>query len=1454
MEHKYYPLTHVQKSIWSSEQLFPGTSMSNVAGTMRILANVDFELLEQAVNLFIKENDAARLHITEIDGEPLQYVVDYQYKKLDFFDFAGNINDLFKWDEKQAKFPMTLLDTDLYYVALVRINDNDGGIFVRVHHLIADAWTMVLMGNQFIENYNDLKEGTYLADRTRPSFIDYISSEEKYFESKRFDNDRQYWSGKFANWQEATVIKSRKEKTGLTKARRKTQIIPQKLTQKIREYCQQNKVSEFSLFMAGFAMYINRVTGKEDLVLGSTFLNRVNAVERETVGMFANIAVPMRFNLRDDMDFNTFVEQVCKETLGALKHQKYPFDLILKEVREKNKTAVSLFDIVLTYQNSKFIKLSNSDQYITRWHFNGYQIESLIINLNDRESDGRLIVDYDYSTDLFYATEIDFIHQHIINVLWHALDNPQKKICNLEMLSEKEKQKILNRFNDTAADFPHDKTIQQLFAEQVEKTPDSTTIMFGEQSLTYRELNEKANALANILRGKGVRNDSVVALMLDRSVEMIIGIMGILKAGGAYLPVNPMYPEERIRYVLEDCGAGIMLINNEIKTASFYQLEVINLSDASLYTGDNSEPAYISSARDLAYIIYTSGSTGKPKGVMNEHRSLVNRLHWMQKKYPLDQDSVILQKTPFSFDVSVWEILWWSIVGAKVCLLEPGGEKDPRAIIEAIKKYRVTTMHFVPSMLAMFLKFLESYDHIDDLSSLQQVFSSGEALSLRQTEKFNQLLNNAFGTRLANLYGPTEAAIDVSSFDCSPRVELNTVPIGKPIDNIKLYILDKHLNMVPIGIAGELFIGGIGLARGYINNLQLTAEKFIPNPFDDNDRLYRTGDLARWYAEGDIEYLGRIDFQVKIRGFRIELGEVENKLLLHPEIKEAVVTGIEQDDKKYLCAYYIGNSEVSSRNLKHFLLNDLPEYMIPSYFVRVQSLPLSANGKLDKKMLPLPSGGDSEAVYAPPRNEIEKKLVAAFEEALFTNITEKRAVGIDDNLFDLGADSLLVLVIYSKIYGYNWGLTANDFYSYPTVRELAEKIQGQIEEKPADELVLSNVATVEWPEDSIDMLTTREINNVLLTGATGFLGVHILSELLESSQSVVYCLVRGENQQAAEARLIKMLSIYFGNKYLTYLGKRVICLNGDITLSKLGLTADRYEILGRSIDCIIHSAAMVKYFGDYTRIEQVNVKGTREVVDFALRYNIKLNHISTVSVTGDYLVDNAVDGEFTERNFYVGQDVYGNIYVRSKFEAENCLLKATEKGLRATIFRMGNLTGRYSDGFFQQNIADNAFYSAIGSVVNTGIISEGILAEQIELTPIDCAARAIVKIAATNEADGRIFHIFNNKMLSVGHLLEMFRSINIAIRPMNNTQIEKLLKQEFKSKNKRDPMQGMLVYLNDTGDLAHRATLDIKADFTVDYLAKAGFVWPQIDQVYLSKVLEYMRSVNFLPAAVGRIV
>ncbi len=1442
---KYFPLTHSQKSIWYSEKLFPDTSMGNIAATLRISSNVDYSLLEQAINIYLKKNDAVRIRISEIAGEPRQFVSEYSYRKFDLIDFNNESYELFKWDEKQTRTPMKIIESDLFSFVLIKINDHDGGFFVKFHHLISDAWTMSLLGNYVMEYYTALKNGDTISDEKKPSFMDYIENN-TYSDSNRFQKDKIYWEEKFETWQEVTALKSRKTGNVSTKARRKTLLIPQKLTAKIHEYCSQQGVSEFSLFLAAISMYINRVTTKEDLVFGTTFLNRSNAKEKDTAGMFANVAVPLRFFIKDEMNFNDFVESVSKEITTVLRHQKYPYDLLLKEVREKKGTKDNLFDIVLTYQNSKFTKDQDFEKYITRWHFNGHQLESLIINLNDRENDGRLIIDYDYMTDLFYATEIEFIHNHLISLLWHALDNPVKNISNLEILSEKEKQKILFKFNDTHADFPMEKTVQQLFEEQVIRTPDNKAVLFRNESLTYRELNEKSNQLAKALREKGVKPDSIVGIMLDRSLEMIISIFAILKAGGAYLPIDPKNPQDRIKYMLDDCGSRILLttsVQGLKSDLSYLGVDILNLSDETIYSGDTSNPKHVNISTDLAYVIYTSGSTGNPKGVMIEHRSLVNRINWMQKKYPIDENSVILQKTTYTFDVSVWELIWWSFIGGKVCMLEPEGEKDPVVIIETIIKYDVTTIHFVPSMLSIFLHYLENYRDIEALSSLKQVFASGEALNLQQVEKFNKFLNATNGTELYNLYGPTEAAIDVTSFDCSPKVDLNAVPIGKPIDNTKLYILDKHYNLLPIGIPGELFIGGVGVARGYINKPELTQEKFIQNPYVPEEKLYRTGDLVRWYSQGDIEYLGRIDHQIKIRGFRIELGEIENKLLDHPQIRETVVIGIEENDKKYLCAYYVSEVDIPIRELKRFLSTSLPEYMVPSFLLRMDALPLSVNGKLDRKDLPLPiiSSSEVQSEYAPPRNSLEQELVKIIQDVL-----EIETIGIDDSLFDLGGDSLTVMMVFSRIYDRNWGLTAADFYAYPTIRELSDKISGTV--KSNNDIKFDDIEVMELRPEAESVGEFYKIDNVLLTGATGFLGIHILSELIETTESSIYCLVRGESQLLAEDRLKQTLSFYFGSRYYRLLGKRIFAIKGDVSVKNLGMSQAEYQSLGHKIDTVVHSAAMVKYYGDYGQVEKVNVFGTEVIVDFAQSFDVKLNHISTVSVTGNYLVDNPIDSSFSEEDLYIGQNYLGNIYVRSKFEAENIVLKAVKQGLKATIFRMGNLTGRYHDGHFQQNIGDNAFYSVIKSIVELGAISEDLLTEEIEFSPVDFCAKAVTGILKTTESDNRIFHIFNHKTISIKQLISIFSNLGIKIKVLNQKAMDILVKESSNDKTKSLALLGIMVYLKETGELAYSPTINISSNLSVKYLIMLGFEWPEVDRTYMSKILDYLTKTNFLSA------
>ncbi len=1432
-----YPLTHPQTGIWHMEKLYPSVSMGNICATLRVLTAVDYGLLERAVNLVLEKNDALRLRVVEENGQALQYVANYSYQKLEFFDFSEDINALYRWDEVQTAVPFEVVDSELCYFALVKVGATDGGVYMKMHHLICDAWSIILCGNQIIDYYTKLKAGVPVPAGNKPSFLDAIGQEQRYKESGRFGKDRQFWLEKFADWQEATVLKNRKTGPISTVARRKTLLLPQKLCHKIREHCGQNNVSEFSLFIAAVAMYINRVAGREDVTIGTTLLNRANATEKDTMGMFASIAVPLRLHITDDMNLEGFLQSISKEILGILRHQKYPYDMLLSDVRERLGTTDNLFDIVVSYQNTKLVKSDALDERLSRWHFNGHQIESLIINLNDRDQSGRLIVDYDYLADMFYATEIEFIHQHLITLLWHALDNPVKPIAKLEMISELEKKKILHTFNQTQAAFPAHKTVHQIFEEQVARTPDEPALYCGEEILTYRQLNEKANRLAHTLRQGGLAPDGVVGLMVYRSAEMVIGILGTLKAGGAYLPLDPLGPPDRAAFMLSNCNANVLLVHNPTKHLPQAEIKTLNLDEEACYSGNTANPDPVAAPENLAYIIYTSGSTGNPKGVMLEHRGLVNRIHWMQKKYPLDADSVILQKTPYTFDVSVWEFTWWFFVGAKVCMLQPGGEKDPAAMIDAIRRYRVTTMHFVPSMLGIFLEFLEEYKEFSALASLKQVFASGEALNLVQVAKFNRFLYGANGTELYNLYGPTEASIDVSYFDCSPAVTLKSVPIGKPIDNISLYILDKHLTLLPIGIPGELCIGGIGLARGYMNNPALTQEKFVPNPYVPGELLYKTGDLARWYAQGDIEYLGRLDHQLKIRGFRIELGEIEHRLMKYAGIREAIAVGLDEDGKKVLCAYYTGDAEVSVLKLKRFLGKTLPEYMVPSYYVHLKTLPLSSNGKVDRKALSAPQRcANNEVEYAPPRHETDQKLADVYAKVL-----KRPQVGIDDSLFDLGADSLNVIQIYAQLYHFGWKISTADFYHYPTIREMSDWILGGATAAEAE--ALQEIEAPDWTCGEIpEIIEQASCNGLFLTGGTGFLGIHILAELLESGDMVVYCLVRGANQQDAENRLLKLLHFYFGTKYDALLGVRIQVVNGDIAKERFGLSAAAYAALGKAVDTVIHSAAAVQFLGSYEQISRINVGGTRETAMFALAHHCRLFHISTISVTGNYLVHNTSGGEYTENDFYAGQNYMGNPYVRSKFEAENLIFQMVrQEGLQAAICRMGNLTSRLEDGVFQANVGDNGFYTALRSVLSTGTVAPGLLHEEIEFSPVDLAARAIVRIASAKSSVRHSFHVFNPRYVPVHELMEMLRAVGTDIQLGGTPGEDAPVLFDVSAQN-----PGIGIYLNEKGEIAFPATFCVNADWTTAYLYALGFAWPETDEAYLAALLGYLKQTGFL--------
>jgi amino acid adenylation domain-containing protein len=686
----------------------------------------------------------------------------------------------------------------------------------------------------------------------------------------------------------------------------------------------------------------------------------------------------------------------------------------------------------------------------------------------------QLALKFMYDTERFDTAAVARLAGHFRTLLESMVADPQQRLADLALLTAAERQQILVEWNATQKAYPRNQYLHTIIEAQVEYTPDAVAVVFEDAHLTYRELNRRANQFAHHLRGLGVGPDTLVGISMERSLEMVIGLLGILKAGGAYVPLDPAYPRERLAFMLEDSCTPILLtqrhLGESLPTSAGARHLICLDADWPLIAGESAEnPTSTVGPDNLAYMIYTSGSTGKPKGAMNTHGAICNRLLWMQDAYQLTPSDRVLQKTPFSFDVSVWEFFWPLMIGARLVVARPGGHQDSAYLVRLIAEQRITTLHFVPSMLQVFLEERE----LERCACLKRVICSGEALPFDLQERFFARLS----AELHNLYGPTEAAVDVTYWACKPESGLQIVPIGRPIANTQMYILDARLQPVPIGVAGELHIGGVGLARGYHNRPELTDEKFIFADFGIEildfglgdviqnrkskieNRLYKTGDLARYLPDGNIEYLGRIDHQVKLRGFRIELGEIEVVLRQHPAVADAVVA-VREDvpGDKRLVAYVVpgdwrleirdfGHNNLQSpisnldHDLRDFLKQRLPEYMIPSAFVAIQAVPLSPNGKADRRALPAPETPRPQlnAAYAPPQTQVERMIAAIWQEALHVD-----EVGLHDNFFDLGGHSLLVARVYSKLREAGaTNISMLDLFQYPTVNALARYLSQQ---------------------------------------------------------------------------------------------------------------------------------------------------------------------------------------------------------------------------------------------------------------------------------------------------------------------------------------------------------------------------------------------------------------------------
>ncbi len=1046
-----FPLTWPQNSIWVLERLNPGTGICNVAATMRIEEDLDYDCMNEAVNCMLRRNAGFHLRMREEGGRPVQYFAPCERYEMPVVDFRkAGVEKLYAWDDEQTRIPFDLYDHDLFAFALVRIAPGVTGFYVRCHHTIADAWSMVQIANEMVEYYHLLKIGQPLPEEPNPSYLDYIRSEEDYFSSPRCAADRAFWLDRYVRPPEPTALKALPTgRLGLD-ARRRTFILPDKLVRRIKAHCAEHKTSVFALFYSALAIYANRVRDAEDIVFGTPVLNRANFREKKTIGMFIS-TVPLRTRIDGEQSFQEFARTVDSEWFSVLKHQKYPYDLLLKDIREKRKDVDRLFDVAISYQNAKMVKEGELPREESRWHFNGYQVEPLYLHINDREDDGRLVLNYDYRTDLFYAKEIDFLHEHVIQLLWHALDNPARKVSEIHMLGEKERAKVLDAFNATDALYPRNATIGQLFAAQVARRPDAPALVHGSRTMSYRELDAKANRLANLLRARGVTRETLVALLLPRSAELVVGILGVVKAGGAYVPIDPEIPAERIETILSDCRAPVLVSCADYLSAlacppagTRADIDLFDLLDVplreeaaahglALSDASDAPPLVVNQPDDLLYVIYTSGTTGAPKGAQIEHRNVVRLLFNDRFAFDFGPDDRWSLFHSYSFDFSVWEMYGALLYGGTLVVVTKDVARDPDRFLDLLARERITVLNQTP---AAFYNLVDAVVRDPGKAlSVRTVVFGGDALKPMLLKPFRALYPKA---KLVNMYGITETTVHVTYLELTDAdLEKNVSNIGRPIPGMRCYILDRKLNPQPIGVPGELCVAGDGVGRGYLGNPDLTARKFVPDPFRPGGLLYRSGDLARFYPQGDMEYLGRIDTQVKIRGHRLELGEIESTMLRFDRVSKAAVAALPAEGGgNRLVAYYVPSAPFDASELRAFLARTLPDYMLPSAFVPLDGIPLNGNGKVDRARLPAPDASTAAAAttapYVEPRSELEASIARIWCEAL-----KLPRIGIHDDFFEAGGDSLSAVVAISRM-----GKRASfgDLYRNPTVALLADAI------------------------------------------------------------------------------------------------------------------------------------------------------------------------------------------------------------------------------------------------------------------------------------------------------------------------------------------------------------------------------------------------------------------------------
>ncbi len=1161
-----------------------------------------------------------------------------------------------------------------------------------------------LYHNELIENYD---------------YHDYLLKEEEYLNSGKYDDDKHYWLSLYDSQKEINFFSEKPANN--YHALRKSLDYSREFTAKIKSFCKVNNMSEFALFLSVISTYYYRITGKKQFYLGTPILNRRGKKEKNTIGAYIN-TIPIAVKIQESDDFIKLAKNITSQVMSCFRRQKFLYSEFLKVLRTDKNVNIPLFDVLVSFQNTKI----NYEE--ANWYHHRMQAESLQIHIADWGSKGEYHINYDYMTDRFTDKEIIALHGHLKGLITSILNSEQTLLASLNYLTGEEYQKVVYDFNNTKVPYERDRCIHELFSENVVKHPERTAVIFEDKNYTYRQIDEMSNSLAVILRDNGIGQEDIVAIIAKRSYKIIVAQFAVLKAGGAYMPIDPSYPKERINYMLQDSKCKIALV---LEAEACVDV-VIDMSEDQIFE-NTGLVNNLNSAKDICYCIYTSGSTGKPKGTLLTHRNVNNYCHnnrnnIVETVMSKNNCHSIVSTTTIGFDIYVTESILPLLNGLTVVYANENQANNQAELNKLICRYKVDVIQTTPTKLMV---LMADWDELQYMSVLKAIIVRGESLESNVVNKIREYSD----TPIYNIYGPTETTVWST---CAKVHSVNNIIIGRPIANTQIYILDNKYNPMPVGCVGELCIAGDGVGKGYLNNPQLTEEKFVINPFGKG-RMYKTGDLARWQEDGNIKYIGRNDFQVKIRGLRIEPGEIENAMDNYQGVEQVIVTERKDEfGRQYICAYYVGE-EIDMKVLKKELIKKLPQYMIPHYLIRLDKFPITSSGKIDRSKFPdpdfcTPSSGIKSAI---PSTENERSLAKVLEEVL--NIPR---VGVSDNFFDIGGDSLKAIEYVSKLNKAGLTVSLQNIFDYPSIKELCDFIEcgKEISREQSFDYCTQYNEMLHKNRGNIEATSEGEaLGNVLITGVTGYIGAHLLYEFLENESGKAYCIVRSKNMGDAYERIKNLLEFYFEGKYVDIIGQRIVIISGDLTDKGL------LDQINDKIHTILHAAASVKHYGTFDYFYENNVRTTEYLLLYAERIKAKFIHISTLSISGDSLFEQygfirePEEKIFTEADYYIGQNL-SNVYVRTKFNAEELVLKSIQRGLKACIIRMGVIGNRSYDGRFQVNFEDNAFVNRVKFFMDIKCIPNYLDHLQVDLLPVDYCAKATILIAQHINDGYFVFH------------------------------------------------------------------------------------------------------------------